>query len=157
MRKWGHATDGADRKRNGPGTRATPGGHAEQAPSVEMLLAGAAPALVESVVFLRSVSAHAVTGAVALLLSPRLLARSSPPVSAGEQWDTMAEEDTWYEVVPNFNWADAYRHSPPLMQVKARLLTPVQLAGSGDEALPGGESGENVMKPLSLRNRKPKK
>lgn len=34
----------------------------------------------------------------------------------GENWDTVQEEDTWYEGVPNFSWRDAFRHSPQLLQ-----------------------------------------
>lgn len=82
----------------------------------------------------------------------------------GEQWDTVQEEDTWYEKVANVSWADAYRHSPPLLNVKPRLPGTAGRGGAGDGEGGGGEEGgeaaagpRNVMRPLSLRKKKPTK
>lgn len=66
----------------------------------------------------------------------------------GEYWDTTVHEDTWYEGHANFSWADAYRHSPQLMQVTPR---PRREAGAGDDSGDGGNT--DVFKPARFRRK----
>jgi hypothetical protein len=62
--------------------------------------------------------------------------------TTGEHWENTVEEDTWYEGVPNFGWAEALRHSPQLLAVPLR-------PGEGEAA--DGESEAGVMKRAKRR------